>query len=74
MALANECIALLKETAVLSIIISVVEVTRKSMLWAAATFEAWPAYLGTAFCIFKYNYSAFKTGSLYGKEDEVLKR
>ncbi len=47
-ALANEFIALLKETAVLSII-SVVEVTRKSMLWAAATFEAWPAYLGTAF-------------------------
>ena len=46
--LANEFIALLKETAVLSII-SVVEVTRKSMLWAAATFEAWPAYLGTAF-------------------------
>lgn len=47
-ALANEFIALLKETAVLSII-SIVEVTRKSMLWAAATFEAWPAYLGTAF-------------------------
>ncbi len=47
-ALANEFIALLKETAVLSII-SVVEVTRRSMLWAAATFEAWPAYLGTAF-------------------------
>lgn len=46
--LGNEFIALLKETAVLSII-SVVEVTRKSMLWAAATFEAWPAYLGTAF-------------------------
>lgn len=47
-ALGNEFIALLKETAVLSII-SLVEVTRKSMLWAAATFEAWPAYLGTAF-------------------------
>lgn len=47
-ALANEFIALLKETAVLSII-SVVEVTRKSMLWGAATFEYWPAYLGTAF-------------------------
>jgi His/Glu/Gln/Arg/opine family amino acid ABC transporter permease subunit len=47
-ALANEFIALLKETAVLSMI-SIVEVTRKSMLWAAATFEAWPAYLGTAF-------------------------
>ena len=46
-ALANEFISLLKETAVLSII-SVVEVTRRSMLWAAATFEAWPAYLGTA--------------------------
>jgi His/Glu/Gln/Arg/opine family amino acid ABC transporter permease subunit len=47
-ALTNEFIALLKETAVLSII-SVVEVTRKSMLWGAATFEYWPAYLGTAF-------------------------
>ncbi len=47
-ALANEFIALLKETAILSVI-SVVEVTRRSMLWAAATFEAWPAYLGTAF-------------------------
>lgn len=47
-ALANEFIALLKETAVLSLI-SIVEVTRKSMLWAAATFEAWPAYIGTAF-------------------------
>lgn len=47
-ALANEFIALLKETAVLSII-AVVEVTRRSMLWAAATFQAWPAYLGTAF-------------------------
>lgn len=46
-ALANEFIALLKETAILSVI-SVVEVTRRSMLWAAATFEAWPAYLGTA--------------------------
>lgn len=47
-ALANEFIALLKETAVLSVI-SIEEVTRKSMLWVAATFEAWPAYLGTAF-------------------------
>lgn len=47
-ALGNEFIALLKETAVLSII-TVVDVTRKSMLWAAAAFEAWPAYLGTAF-------------------------
>jgi len=47
-ALTNEFISLLKETAVLSII-TVVDVTRKSMLWAAATFEAWPAYLGTAF-------------------------
>lgn len=46
-ALANEFIALLKETAVLSII-SVVEVTRKSMLWGATTFEYWPAYMGTA--------------------------
>lgn len=47
-ALANEFISLLKETAILSVI-SVVEVTRKSMLWGAATFEYWPAYLGTAF-------------------------
>ncbi|HZK02504.1 MAG TPA: amino acid ABC transporter permease [Anaerovoracaceae bacterium] len=47
-ALCNEFITLLKETAVLSMI-SIVETTRKSMLWAAATFEAWPAYLGTAF-------------------------
>lgn len=47
-ALGNEFISLLKETAVLSLI-TVVEVTRKSMLWAAATFESWPAYLGTAF-------------------------
>ena len=46
-ALTNEFIALLKETAILSIV-SVVEVTRKSMLWGAATFEYWPAYLGTA--------------------------
>lgn len=46
-ALANEFIALLKETAVLSII-SVSEVTRKSMLWGAATFQYWPAYIGTA--------------------------
>jgi len=46
-ALANEFIALLKETAVLSVI-AVVEVTRKSMLWAAISFEYWPAYLGTA--------------------------
>ncbi|MBR0597138.1 amino acid ABC transporter permease [Sinanaerobacter chloroacetimidivorans] len=47
-ALANEFIALLKETAILSVI-AIEEVTRKSMLWAAATFDAWPAYLGTAF-------------------------
>lgn len=47
-ALANEFIALLKETAVLSVI-TIVEVTRGSMLWAAVTFQAWPAYLGTAF-------------------------
>lgn len=46
-ALANEFIALLKETAVLSLI-TIVEVTRKSMLWAAVSFEYWPAYLGTA--------------------------
>lgn len=46
-ALANEFIALLKETAILSVI-SISEVTRKSMLWAAVTFEAWPAYLGAA--------------------------
>lgn len=47
-ALGNEFIALIKETAVLSII-SITEITRKSMLWSAATFQAWPAYLGTAF-------------------------
>lgn len=47
-ALANEFIALLKETAVLSMI-TIVETTRRSMLWVAATFEAWPAYLGLAF-------------------------
>ncbi len=47
-ALGNEFITLVKETAVLSVI-SVVEITRKSMLWASATFLAWPAYLGTAF-------------------------
>ncbi|MFV0517696.1 MAG: amino acid ABC transporter permease [Aminipila sp.] len=46
--LGNEFIALVKETAVLSVI-SIVEITRKSMLWASATFMAWPAYLGTAF-------------------------
>jgi len=46
-ALANEFIALLKETAVLSII-AIEEVTRKSMLWGAASYEYWPAYLGTA--------------------------
>ena len=46
-ALANEFISLLKETAVLSII-SISEITRKSMLWGAATFQYWPAYIGTA--------------------------
>jgi His/Glu/Gln/Arg/opine family amino acid ABC transporter permease subunit len=46
-ALANEFIALIKESAVLSVI-SIVEITRKSMLWSSATFLAWPAYLGTA--------------------------
>ncbi len=46
--LGNEFIALIKETAVLSII-SITEITRKSMLWSSATFQAWPAYLGTAF-------------------------
>lgn len=46
-ALANEFIALLKETAILSVI-TISEVTRKSMLWVAATLNAWPAYLGTA--------------------------
>jgi His/Glu/Gln/Arg/opine family amino acid ABC transporter permease subunit len=47
-ALGNEFIALLKETAILSVI-SVSEVTRKGMLWSSATFNAWPAYLGVAF-------------------------
>lgn len=47
-ALGNEFITLIKESAVLSVI-SIVEITRKSMLWSSATFLAWPAYLGTAF-------------------------
>ncbi len=47
-ALGNEFIALIKESAVLSVI-SITEITRKSMLWSSATFLAWPAYLGTAF-------------------------
>lgn len=47
-ALGNEFITLLKETAVLSVI-TLLDVTRKSMLWVAAVFEPWPAYLGTAF-------------------------
>lgn len=46
--LGNEFISLIKETAVLSAI-TVTEITRASMLWAASTFSAWPAYLGTAF-------------------------
>jgi ABC-type amino acid transport system permease subunit len=66
-ALANEFIALLKETAVLSII-SVVEVTRKSMLWGAATFEYWPAYLGTAFVYLSITFPAVPCCSIDGKE------
>ncbi len=46
-ALCNEFISLIKETAVLSMI-TIVDVTRKSMLWVAATFNAWPAYIGLA--------------------------
>ncbi|MDD6919729.1 MAG: amino acid ABC transporter permease [Eubacteriales bacterium] len=46
--LGNEFITLIKETAVLSAI-TVTEITRASMLWASSTFNAWPAYLGTAF-------------------------
>ncbi len=46
-ALGNEFITLIKETAVLSVI-TIEEITRKSMLWAASTFIAFPAYIGTA--------------------------
>ncbi|MBQ3107946.1 MAG: amino acid ABC transporter permease [Firmicutes bacterium] len=46
-ALGNEFVTLLKETSVLSAI-TVVEVTRKGMLWVSATFNAWPAYIGVA--------------------------
>lgn len=46
--LGNEFVTLIKETAVLSAI-TVTEITRSSMLWASSTFNAWPAYLGTAF-------------------------
>lgn len=46
-ALANEFVSLLKETSILSMI-TIVEVTRKSMLWASATFLTFPAYIGTA--------------------------
>ncbi|MEG0291113.1 MAG: amino acid ABC transporter permease [Anaerovoracaceae bacterium] len=45
--LANEFITLIKETSVLSVI-TISEVTRKSMLWTSATFLPWPGYLGTA--------------------------
>ena len=45
--LGNEFIALIKETSVLSII-TIVDITRRSMLWASATYHSWPAYLGTA--------------------------
>lgn len=46
-ALGNEFITLIKETAVLSVI-SVVDITRASMMWASSTFVYWPAYIGTA--------------------------
>lgn len=46
-ALGNEFGTLLKETSVLSAI-TVVEVTRKGMLWVSSTFNAWPAYIGVA--------------------------
>lgn len=48
-ALGNEFISLLKETAVLSFI-TITDITRKSMLWTAATFQSFPAYIGTAIC------------------------
>lgn len=48
-ALGNEFVSLLKETATLSFI-AIVDVTRKSMLWAAKTFQFFPAYIGTAIC------------------------
>ncbi|WP_243158093.1 amino acid ABC transporter permease [Aminipila terrae] len=47
-ALGNEFVALIKETAVLSVI-TITEITRKSTLWSSVTFQSWPAYLGTAF-------------------------
>lgn len=46
-ALGNEFITLIKETAVLSAI-TIKEITRSSSLWAAKTFLAWEAYVGTA--------------------------
>lgn len=46
-ALGNEFITLIKETAVLSVI-TIVDITRSSTLWAASTFMAWEAYIGTA--------------------------
>lgn len=48
-ALGNEFITLIKETAVLSFI-TVRDITRASMLWAASSFLYWPAYIGTAIC------------------------
>lgn len=46
-ALGNEFITLIKETSVLSIV-SIVEVTRRGMLWASHSFMFWQAYLGIA--------------------------
>ena len=45
--LGNEFITLIKETAVLSEI-TISDITRKSMLWASATYLTWEAYLGCA--------------------------
>lgn len=46
-ALGNEFVTLIKETAVLSVI-TVTDITRKSMLYSATTFKAFEAYTGTA--------------------------
>ncbi len=55
-ALGNEFITLIKETAVLSVI-AIVDITRRSMLWAASSFMAWQAYIGTAVVYFALTFT-----------------
>ncbi len=55
-ALGNEFITLIKETAVLSVI-AIVDITRRSMLWASSSFMAWQAYLGTALVYFALTFT-----------------